>query len=60
MNIIGMLLGVGAIAKVARDGEGLASIAKLRQAMKADEISSFGSLFKGNDDKLQTIMKACK
>lgn len=60
VNIIGMLFGVGSIAKVARDGKGLSSAAKLRQGMKADEIASFGSIFKGNDDKLQSIIKGCK
>lgn len=39
-----MLFGVGSIIKVARDGKGLASIAKLRQGMKADETASLGSV----------------
>lgn len=60
VNIIGMLFGLGNVAKATRDGKGLASIANLRQGIKAEEISSFGSIFKGNDDKLQSIMKSCK
>lgn len=59
VNILGMLIGVGSIAKVSRDGEGISSIAKIRKGMKADEISTLGNIFKGNDDKLQSIMKVC-
>lgn len=55
-----MLLGVGSIAKVARDGEGIASVAKIRRAMKADDISSMGKIFSDNDGKLQSIVKACR
>ncbi|KAJ6032219.1 glycoside hydrolase [Penicillium herquei] len=58
-NIIGMLFGVGNIAKVTRDGEGLASVAKLRAAMKESEIESFGTIFTTNDSKLQSILKIC-
>jgi len=47
-----MLFGVGAIAKASRDGEGIAAIAKFRRALKSEEISGFGLIFKGNDDKL--------
>jgi hypothetical protein len=55
-----MLFGVGSIAKVARDGEGIGSVAKIRTAMKSDDITSLGKIFSDNDDKLQTIMKVCK
>lgn len=60
VNVIGMLFGVGAIAKASRDDEGIAAIAKFRRAMKPEEISGFGSIFKGSDDKLQAIMKGCR
>ncbi|KAJ5765052.1 glycoside hydrolase [Penicillium odoratum] len=58
-NIIGMLFGIGSIAKVSRDGKGIASIAKLRASMKDSEIESFGTIFTTNDDKLQSILKIC-
>ncbi|KAI1080982.1 hypothetical protein F5B20DRAFT_579808 [Whalleya microplaca] len=60
VNIFGMLMGVGAIAKVSRDGKGIASVAQIRKDMKPDDISSLGAIFKDNDDKLQRIMKVCK
>jgi predicted GNAT family acetyltransferase len=58
-NIIGMLFGVGNIAKVARDGKGLASIAKARAAMDSSEVASFGSIFTKHDAKLQSVLKIC-
>ncbi|KAK5111586.1 hypothetical protein LTR85_011815 [Meristemomyces frigidus] len=57
VNILGMLVGVGAIAKASRDGKGVGGIANIRRSMKADDVSSLGSIFKNNDDKLQAIMK---
>ncbi|PYH47158.1 uncharacterized protein BP01DRAFT_381001 [Aspergillus saccharolyticus JOP 1030-1] len=60
VSIIGMLLGVDAIAKVSCDGQGIASVAKLRRAMTSDEVAAMGSIFKANDDKLQAIIKVCK
>lgn len=54
-----MLFGLGSIAKVDRDGEGIASAAKFRNAMKSSEVSALGDIFKSNDDTLQSIMKAC-
>lgn len=60
VNVLGMLVGVGAIAKVTRDGEGLSSVAKIRKSMTSDDVSSLGTLFKANDDKLQSILKVCR
>lgn len=60
MNVLGMLLGVGSIAKATRDGEGISSVAKIRKEMTADDIASFGKIFSNNDDKLQSIMKVCR
>jgi hypothetical protein len=55
-----MLLRVGSIAKATRDAPGIGSIAKIRNAMKAEDIASLGKIFKANDDKLQSIMKVCR
>lgn len=60
VNILGMLLGVGAVARATRDGKGIADIAKIRQGMKEAEISAMGRIFKENDDTLQNIAKVCK
>lgn len=60
VNILGMLVGVGAIAKASRDGKGIGDIAKIRRGMTASDVSSLGAIFKNNDDKLQSIMKVCK
>lgn len=60
LKILGMLLGVGSIAKVSRDASGIGSIAKIRNAMKTEDIASLGKLFEYNDDKLQGIIKVCR
>ncbi|KAJ5238541.1 hypothetical protein N7468_003160 [Penicillium chermesinum] len=60
VNVIGAALGIGAIAKADRSGEGLSDVAKTRAGMKASEIASMGDLFKANDDTLQSILKVCK
>lgn len=60
VNIFGLLLGVGAIAKVTRDGTGIAKVAKVRNEMKAADIAGLGSIVKSHDDKLQSILKFCK
>lgn len=60
INVLGMLIGVGAIAKASRDGKGVAEIAATRRTMKSDAITSLGTVFKANDDKLQTVVKMCK
>ncbi|KAK4545949.1 hypothetical protein LTR36_002513 [Oleoguttula mirabilis] len=60
VNILGMLVAVGAIAKASRDGKGIGDIATIRRGMKPDDIAGLGSIFKNNDDKLQSIMKVCK
>lgn len=60
VNILGMLLGVGAIARATRDGRGIADIAKIRRGMKEGDISAMGRIFKENDDTLQNIAKVCK
>ncbi|KAJ5248888.1 hypothetical protein N7468_000339 [Penicillium chermesinum] len=43
VNVLGMLFGLGNIAKIARDGKGIASAAKVRTAMKSSEVSSLGT-----------------
>ena len=60
VNILGMLVGVGAIARASRDPAGIGSVANIRKGMSADDVSSLGSIFKANDDKLQGILKVCK
>jgi chitinase len=57
INILGMLIGVGAIARVERTGKGLGAVAKLRRGM---DVSAFGDVFKGSDDTLQNIIKVCR
>jgi chitinase len=60
VNILGMLLGVGAIARVERTGKGLGDVAKIRRGMTADTVSAFGPVFKGSDDALQNVIhKLC-
>ncbi|KAH0171368.1 glycoside hydrolase family 6 protein, partial [Aureobasidium melanogenum] len=60
VNILGMLIGVGSIAKVERTGQGLGDVARLKRGMTADHIAGLGSVFKNNDDKLQTIVRVCR
>lgn len=60
VNILGMLLGVGAIVKASRDAKGLSDVAKIRRGMSGDAIAGLGKIFKDNDDKLQAIAKVCK
>ncbi|THX32417.1 hypothetical protein D6D10_08112 [Aureobasidium pullulans] len=60
INILGMLVGVGAIAKVERSGKGLGDVAKVRRGMSEADIAGLGSVFKNSDDKLQAIIKVCR
>jgi chitinase len=57
INILGMLIGVGAIARVERTGKGLGEVAKLRRGM---DVSAFGPVFTRSDDTLQNIVKVCR
>ncbi|KAJ5642041.1 hypothetical protein N7490_006041 [Penicillium lividum] len=43
----------------ARNGEGLASIAKLQAVMDGTQVSVFGTIFTTDDSKLQFIRKIC-
>jgi hypothetical protein len=59
--MLGMLFGVGAIAKASRDATGLGKVAQWRMGMKAGEISSLGKIFQSGDGKVQAILgKLCK
>lgn len=61
INMLGMVFGLGSIAKVARDGPGLAQVAKWRRGMSAAEITSLGKIFKDGDDLVQSVLvKVCK
>lgn len=55
-----MLLGLESIDKVDHDGEGIASVAKTRNAMQSSEILSLGPIVKSNDDMLQIILRVHK
>lgn len=57
VNIVGMLLGVGPLAKVARDGKGLSRVAAIRRRMTSDEIGSLGQVFKDQDERLQNLLR---
>jgi chitinase len=59
-NILGMLLGVGAIAKVERTGKGLGDVARIRHGLDSADIANLGSIFKDNDDKLQSFLRVCR
>lgn len=61
INILGMLFGVGAIAKASRDGAGVGAIAKFRRGMKPEEVTALGKIFSEKDGVLQSILgKACR
>jgi chitinase len=60
VNTLGTLLGVGAIAKAERSGKGLGDVAKLRRGLTAENVSSFGDVFKRGDDALQSILGVCR
>jgi chitinase len=60
INILGMLIGVGAIARAERSGKGIGDVAQIRRGMTADNIAKLGSMFKKNDDTLQGIIKVCR
>lgn len=61
VNILGMLFGVGQIAKAERGAKGLRDVAQYRKGMAAGEISSLGRFFADGDSKVQTLLgKVCK
>lgn len=60
VNILGMLIGVGSIGKVARTGKGIGDVAKLRRGMTTAGVAGLGAVFKNSDDKLQNIVKVCR
>ena len=60
VNILGMVLGVGSIAKVSRDGAGMAKVAKLRREMSPDTVAGLGKVFQKNAADLQPALKFCK
>ncbi|KAK7732442.1 Glucan endo-1,3-alpha-glucosidase agn1 [Diaporthe eres] len=60
-RILGMLFGVGQIAKAERGAKGLRGVAQYRKGMATDEISSLGRYFADGDSKVQTLLgKVCK
>ncbi|KAG8623138.1 hypothetical protein KVT40_008114 [Elsinoe batatas] len=54
INMLGMLLGLGAIPKVTRNGPGLSPVANWRKAMDSKTITSMGRMYSDNDRLLQT------
>ncbi|KAG8163304.1 hypothetical protein KVR01_006601 [Diaporthe batatas] len=61
VNILGMLFGVGQIAKAERSATGIRGVAAWRKGMKSSEISSMGRFFADGDSKVQTLLgKVCK
>lgn len=60
INILGLLVGAGTIAKVARDAPGLAKVAKLQRGMDSASVAKLGGVFKNGVDELNPIMKVCK
>jgi chitinase len=61
VNMLGMLFGVGSIAKASRNAKGLSEVANWRKGMKAGEITSLGKIFENGDSMVQSILgKVCK
>lgn len=60
VNVMGMLVGAGAIARASRDGKGIRDVASIRSGMKPNEVAGLGDIFKRNDDRLQGIINLCK
>jgi chitinase len=61
MNIMGMLFGVGSIAKAARGATGLRKVADFRKGMASGEIASLGKFFENGDAEVQALLgKVCK
>lgn len=60
VNMFGLLFGVGAVAKAARDGRGLAEIAALRRTLSPETISAMGKIFKEKNDILQVVLAVCR
>jgi hypothetical protein len=59
MTALGLLFGVGGLAAVARDAEGLAKIASLRRTMSGSEVLSMGSTVDEDAALIQRITKSC-
>ncbi|KAL3462744.1 glycoside hydrolase superfamily [Aspergillus heterothallicus] len=61
VNMLGLLFGVGSIAKASRNAKGLSEVANWRKGMKAGEITSLGKIFENGDTMVQSILgKVCK
>lgn len=55
-----MLIGVGGISKVSRDGQGLSKVGKIARTMTPDTVAKFGSVFKSEAAQLNDALKTCK
>jgi hypothetical protein len=60
LNVMGLVAGVGSVAKISRDGNGFREVANIRRGMSSDTVSSLGKIFKENDNKLAAITRICK
>ena len=58
LNVLGMLVGLGSIAKVSRDAPGLVKVAKVAKTVN---FKHFGKVVKTDHDGLLTVLSnACK
>jgi len=55
MDILGILMGAADI----RNPAGFAKMGAARRAMRADDVTKLGSIFKSNSDKLDSLLKVC-
>ncbi|KAI9645025.1 hypothetical protein NHQ30_007064 [Ciborinia camelliae] len=59
MSALGLLFGIGGIAAVSRDAEGLARVAALRREMTADDVAAMGATVEDQAASVQKIIKDC-
>ena len=60
INIVGSLLGLGKLAKMARGGEGISEVAQLRRAMIPEDVKGLGKIFEAGSDSLQQLVDVCQ
>jgi chitinase len=60
MSLMGMFMGVGGAVKATRDAAGFAKMAKAKKAMSATDIRAMGTVFKSQNDALESVIgKMC-
>ena len=61
MGLMGMMVGLGSIAKVGRTPSGFKSMAAKRADLRTNGgVSKIGGMFQKRDDTLQSIIKRCR